>query len=177
VSVWITTERLKLRPLRPADALIIAEYRNDPQVALYQGWALPYTIQDAERLISEMSGRVPGQEGWVQIGLELASTGKLIGDVALNVRSEEAEIGVTVSKAAQGNGYASEGLRALIAYAFGKLAISTIRAEIDPRNAAVARLLLKLGLRHVETQYGTFLNRGEWTDNAVYRVLQEEWLG
>ena len=174
MSFPLPTERLTLRPLRPADAPVLAAYRNDPAASLYQGWKLPYTLQDAEGLIAGMAGRVPGDEGWVQIGLELRETGELIGDVALNVAGKQAEIGVTLHAAAQGQGYAHEGLRALMAHAFGPLKLEQLRAEIDPRNLAVWRLLNRLGFRLTETHIGTYLNRGEWTDNAVYTLRREE---
>lgn len=170
-------DRLNLRPLRPGDAAALTAYRSDPQVALYQGWELPYTVRDAARLIAEMVGRVPGDPGWVQIGLEVPPGGDLIGDVALNINGPEAEIGVTLSATAQGQGYASEALKVLLAHAFGPLKLERVRAEIDPRNVAVRRLLLLLGFRHAETQYGGYLNRGELTDNAVYLLGADEWLG
>ena len=170
-------DRLNLRPLRPGDAAALAAYRRDPQVALYQSWELPYTEQDADRLIAEMAGRVPGDPGWVQIGLEAPPGSDLIGDVALNTSRPEAEIGVTLSAGAQGKGYAEEALRALLAHAFGPLELERVRAEIDLRNVAVVRLLHLLGFRHAETQYGGYLNRGEWTDNAVYLLSADEWLG
>ena len=175
MSFPLHTERLTLRPLRPADAPVLSAYRNDPAVALYQGWKLPYTVQDAEELIAEMAGRVPGDEGWVQTGLEHRDTGELIGDVALNTGERQAELGVTLCTAAQGQGYAQEGLRTLLSHVFGSLNLEQVCAEIDPRNLAVTRLLV-LGFRHTSTTYGTYQNRGEWTDNAVYMLLREEWL-
>ena len=170
------TERLILRPLCPGDAPMLSAYRSDPAVARYQGWELPYTIQDAQQLIAEMAGRVPGDEGWVQIGLESLAESVLLGDVALNTSGRQAEIGVTLTLAAQGRGYAAEALRVLISHAFGSLKLEQVRAEIDPRNVAVERLLLTRGFRHTSTEYGGYLNRGEWTDNAVYRLKGEEWL-
>ena len=155
---------------------MLAAYRNDPAVARYQGWTLPYTAQDAEELIAEMAGRVPGDPGWVQIGLEHQETGTLIGDVALNTGERQAELGVTLRAAAQGQGYAQEGLRALVVHAFGPLDLRQLRAEIDPRNVAVTRLLLALGFQHLSTTHGSYQNRGEWTDNAVYIMRNEEQL-
>jgi len=143
-------------------------------VALYQSWPLPYTLRDAGLLISEMAGRVPGDEGWVQIALEHREAGVLLGDVALRTSGSQGEIGVTLSAAAQGNGYAAEALRALVSHAFGPLKQETLIAEIDPRNVAVERLLLGLGFRHTVTEHGTYLHRGEWTDNAVYRLARAE---
>jgi RimJ/RimL family protein N-acetyltransferase len=176
VSFLLSGDRLNLRPLRPADASALAAYRSDPQVALYQSWELPYTRQDAAGLIAEMTGRVPGDPGWVQIGLEARPASELIGDVALNTSGPEAEIGVSLSARVQGQGYASEALKVLLAHVFGPLELERVRAEIDPRNVAVVRLLLMLGFRHTETQHGGHLNRGEWTDNAVYLLGAEEWL-
>jgi RimJ/RimL family protein N-acetyltransferase len=171
---WITTERLNLRPLQLEDAPIIATYRNDPQVARYQGWPLPFTQQDAALLVAEMFGRAPGDSGWVQIGLEVNSTRELIGDVALNTQGAQAEIGVTLATAAQGQGYASEGLGGLIRYAFGVLGLDRLQAEIDPRNLPVAKLLGRLGFVCQETQIGSYLHRGEWADNAVYTLDQTD---
>jgi RimJ/RimL family protein N-acetyltransferase len=172
---WITTERLSLRPLRAEDAEIIAAYRNDPQVAQYQGWPLPYTPEDSAQLIAEMVGRSPGEPGWVQIGLQRVSSGELIGDLALNTQGQQAEVGVTLSAAVQGQGYASEGLGGLIQYAFRVLGLDRLQAEIDPRNLAVAKLLSRLGFVHLETQIGTYLHRGEWADNAVYTLGRASW--
>ena len=172
----LSSKRLILRPLRPGDAPALATYRNDPAVARYQSWELPYTVQDARQLIAEMIGRAPVDEGWVQIGLESRAEGVLLGDVALNTSGRQAEIGVTLTATAQGRGYAAEALQALISHAFGTLKLEQVRAEIDPRNVAALRLLLTLGFRHTATEYGGYLNRGEWTDNAVYTLTEEEWL-
>lgn len=182
MTFLLQSERLTLRPLRPGDAEALAAYRNDPAVARYQGWELPYTLRDAETLIAEMAGRVPGDGGsetggWVQIGLEVRAGGELIGDVALNVSDRRAEVGVTLSAAAQGRGYAAEALTLLAVHAFGPLGLEALTAEIDPRNVAVQRLLLGLGFRHTATDYGTYLHRGTWADNAVYTLRQDEWLG
>ncbi len=174
MSFLLHIERLILCPLRRDDAPVLAAYRNDPAVARYQGWTLPYTAQDAEELIAEMAGRVPGDPGWVQIGLEHWDTCALIGDVALNTSERQAELGVTLCAAAQGQGYAQEGLRALVAHAFGPLNLQQLHAEIDPHNVAVTRVPLALGFRHLSTTYGTYQNRGEWTDNAVYTLRREE---
>ena len=176
MSFLLLSERLRLRPLHPADAPALAAYRGNLQVARYQGWPLPFTERDADALITAMEGRVPGDPGWVQIGLEAVSGGGLLGDVALKTEDDEAEIGVTLSPEAQGQGYAAEALRTLLSHAFGPLNLRRVRAEIDPRNVAVGRLLLVLGFRHTTTEYGGYLNRGEWTDNAVYTLLQEDWL-
>ena len=167
--------RLKLRPLLPQDAPLLATYRNDPVVARYQGWALPYSVHDARQLVAGMEGRAPGDAGWVQIGVQHRETGVLLGDVAIHTLGLQAELGVTLTAEAQGRGYASEALGTLVAYAFQTLELHRLTGEIDPRNSPVARLLLSLGFRHLETHPGSYLIRGSWTDNAVYELTREQW--
>lgn len=153
----------------------LAAYRGDPQVARYQGWELPFTPAIAAEFIGAMAGRLPGDPCWVQLGLESRASGELLGDVGLNTCSAQAELGVTLARRAQGQGYAVEGLRALLGHAFGPLRLHRVHAGIDPRNLTVARLLLRLGFRHEGTHLRSYLHRGEWTDEAVYAVLREEW--
>ena len=50
----IRTERLLIRPFRLEDAAGLAERRNDPTVAKYQNWLLPFTTEQAEKIVSEV---------------------------------------------------------------------------------------------------------------------------
>src|SRR5512139_908444 len=80
----LRTERLVLRVMRTTDAAPFAAYRNDPEVARYQSWDLPFTEQDALLLLSGQDDRddvTPGQ--WTQFAVE--RDGDLIGDVCAHV--------------------------------------------------------------------------------------------
>ncbi|MBZ9713198.1 GNAT family N-acetyltransferase [Deinococcus multiflagellatus] len=165
------TPRLTLRPITPADLPEVVAYRNDPAVARFQAWPLPATLETVQGLVSD---RPLGAPGWVQRAVTLGG-GPLLGDVALNTHGPQAELGVTLATAAQGQGYAAEALRALIDHAFGPLGLHRLHASIDPRNAAVARLLTRLGFRHEGTAIQGYWHRGEWTDDASYALLAAEW--
>ena len=111
----LRTERLVLRIMRTTDAALFAAYRNDPEVARYQSWTLPFTEQDALSLLFEQDGRddvIPGQ--WTQLAVE--RDGELIGDACarLDNTGGVAEIGFTLVRSAQGRGYASEAAQALV---------------------------------------------------------------
>lgn len=167
----LTTPRLTLRPLTPDDLPHVLAYRNDPEVARFQGWPLPATPDSVAGLVSD----VPlGAPGWVQRAVTLRS-GELLGDVGLNTQGLQAEVGVTLARHAQGRGYAREALHALITHAFTDLGLPRIHASIDPRNVPVAALLTHLGFRHEGTSLQSYLHRGEWTDDARYAVLAAEW--
>lgn len=168
----LITPRLSLRPLTPADLSAVLAYRNDPEVARYQGWALPATLESVAGLVSDAPLGTPG---WVQRGV-WADAG-LLGDVALNTdpQWQQAELGVTLAAWAQGQGYAAEALRALMAHAFADLGLHRLHASIDPRNVAVAQVLTRLGFRHEGTSLQSYWHRQECTDDARYVLLRSEW--
>lgn len=167
----LSTPRLTIRPFMAADLPALVAYRNDPEVARFQGWPLPSTLEQEQWLISDAA---LGAEGWVQRALTLKN-GPLIGDLGLNTQGEQAELGITLGRQAWGQGYAQEALAALLDYAFGTLNLHRIHAGIDPRNESVARLLGRVGFRHEGTHIQSYWHRGEWTDDAVYAVLRREW--
>ena len=148
----LLTERLLLRRSRPEDAEAISEYRSDPEVHRFQGWER--TDPDGVRAeIDEMSGRLPGERGWVQFSVEVREDGQLIGDVGLCPVDGEPgvmKIGYTMAPAFQGNGYGTEAVRALVAYAFDMLGAEVVRAYASSDNLPSTRVAEKAGLLLVE---------------------------
>jgi ribosomal-protein-alanine N-acetyltransferase len=135
-DIVLTTERLKLRPMSEAD--IPAHYAlfSDPEVARY--WSRePWTdiAQAEESLKAIMAAREDGSE--VRFGIELLSTGELIGNVGLHHffgQNRRCEIGYALASRVWGRGYATEALRAAIRHGFDALDLNRIEADIDPRN-------------------------------------------
>ena len=149
----IVTDRLRLRRSRPEDAETISAYRSDPAVHRYQGWERtdPAGVR-AE--IDEMAPRAPGTAGgWTQLSVEDRTTGELVGDVGLSPAEDEPgviKIGYTMSPAYQGRGYATEAVRALIAYAFDTLGADVVRAYASALNLASIRVAEKVGMQLIE---------------------------
>jgi RimJ/RimL family protein N-acetyltransferase len=149
----ILTPRLRLRRSEPGDAETISRYRSDPAVHVHQGW--DRTDPEGVRTeIEEMGARVPGEPGgWVQFSLEERETGRLVGDVGLSARADEPGVmlvGYTVAPEAQGHGYATEAVSALVDYAFATLDAGLIRAYADAGNTASIRVMEKVGMRLME---------------------------
>lgn len=167
----LTTPRLTIRPLTAQDLPALVAYRNDPDVARYQGWPLPSTLEQEQQLISSSN---LGTAGWVQRAL-VTHAGELIGDVGLNTHHQQAELGITLARHAWGHGYAHETLTALLNHVFHDLSLHRVHAGIDPRNESVGRLLTRLGFRLEGTHVQSYWHRGQWTDEAVYALLREEW--
>lgn len=147
----LQTERLVLRRSRPEDATAISAYRSLPEVQRHQGWER--TDEAAVRAdIEEMAKRRPGEPGWVQFSVIERRSGRLVGDVGLCPASDPGviKIGYTVAPEAQGNGYASEAVRALIAFIFAALDATTVRAYADGDNLPSIRVAEHAGMRLME---------------------------
>jgi aminoglycoside 6'-N-acetyltransferase len=151
----LATERLSLRQLEPADAPVICAYRSEPDVARHQSWSAPYPLTAAEALVQEMVHRQPSDPGWTQIGIELRSTGELVGDVAFERRdAREAAVGYTLAPAHWGNGYATEAVGAVVAHGLDVLGHGVIVAEVLADNAASIAVLTRLGFERDGTTAG-----------------------
>ncbi|HEX9122231.1 MAG TPA: GNAT family N-acetyltransferase [Actinomycetota bacterium] len=149
----LLTERLLLRRSRPEDAEAISAYRSDPEVHRYQGWER--TDPNGVRAeIEEMARRAPGEPGgWVQFTVEDRESGRLVGDVGISTADGEPgviKLGYTMAPAFQGRGYATEAVRALVAYAFDTLGVEIVRAYASAENLPSIRVAEKAGLRLVE---------------------------
>jgi RimJ/RimL family protein N-acetyltransferase len=176
--VLIATDRLLLRRFRAADAETLAAYRSDPDVARYQSWTAPVSVEEARAVVASLGKGDPGLPGWFQYAIERAADKAHIGDVGVDLKENrrQAEIGFTLAPAYQGKGFAGEAVRALLDHLFRVQGLHKVSAECDARNTASARLLERVGFaREGRLRSHTWI-KGEWTDDLLYGVLAEEWL-
>jgi RimJ/RimL family protein N-acetyltransferase len=175
----LETPRLILRPFEERDIPAFSAYRSDPEVARYQGWEAPFLSAEAARFVTEMIQACPGRPGeWYQTAIELKADREMIGDCAFHISADgrQAEIGYTLSRSFQGQGYASEALARLLDYLFFDLNLHRVHANLDPENLPSARLLERLGLRREGHFVESLWFKGRWADEAWYAILQREWL-
>lgn len=172
----LTSDRLTIQMMRQEHAATLVAYRNDPDVARFQDWAIPFTDEMADQLIGEQAGLDgPANGTWVQ--LAVAHDGTTIGDVAVGIYDEgrQAMIGYSISPAEQGNGYATEAVTAVLDALFRAPGMHRVSATIDPANLASRRVLEKLGFRHEGHAVRSVSVRGEWVDDDSFAVLASEW--
>jgi aminoglycoside 6'-N-acetyltransferase len=175
-------ERVVLRRLGWADLEQFVAYRSDEQVARYQSWDAPYPREEGERLVGQLMTEHPDTAGeWFQFAVALRATGhatgQLIGDCAAMPRADDprqCEIGFTLAPEFQGRGYATEAVRLLAGYLFGR-GKHRITASCDARNAASAAVLERLGMRREGHLRQSTWAKGEWTDDLLYALLRDEW--
>ena len=89
VFTTLETPRLRLRHFRDADLALFMAYRNDPEVARYQGWE-GISEPEARAFLQEQKEIQPGVPGqWFQIAIERKETGMLVGDCALKIEEHD----------------------------------------------------------------------------------------
>jgi aminoglycoside 6'-N-acetyltransferase len=71
MSFILKTDRLRLRHFQDSDLESFLAYRNDPEVARYQGWDVPYPREKALEFVEEMKAKDPLVQGeWFQAAIE-----------------------------------------------------------------------------------------------------------
>ena len=73
----LMTLRLTIAPLTTHDAAGFVAYRQDPDVARWQGWDPTHSDAEAAKLIaSQPSADVPDSGGWLQLAIHDRGFGK-----------------------------------------------------------------------------------------------------
>lgn len=193
------TDRLLLRPFTEDDAPLFAAYRSEPEVARYQSWEAPYSLDAARGLIGPLVGKdlsSPEPGAWNQIAVQLAGectpvhvpvdraasdgNGTLIGDCVFRLDPDDprqASIGFTLSPTYQRRGYATEAVRGLLGLLFRGLGLHRVTAVCDVRNVASRRVLERVGMRCEATFVENIFFKGSWGSELSYAMLRREWGG
>ena len=175
--VTLTTERLTLRWMDERDVEGHYAVFSDPVVARYWSSEPWNDIEQARQAIASTVAAYADGSG-LRLGIVLRNSGELIGNASLHhffEQNRRCEIGYALASKHWNQGYASEALRALIQYGFDALDLNRIEADIDPRNAASARVLEKLGFRKEGYMPERWIVFGEFADTVNYGLLRRYW--
>jgi RimJ/RimL family protein N-acetyltransferase len=94
--------------------------------------------------------------------------------VVLHGRPDEdgvAVVGYGVERGSQGRGYATEGTRAAVAWAFSQPGVCVVRATTYPFHAASLRVIAKLGMKRVDTREDALFG-----ELYVFAITREEFV-
>ena len=178
-NIYFETKRLVIRRFEQQDLETFIAYRNDPDVARYQSWKIPFTIEDARNFFLEYTNLQLGTKGkWHQLAIELKESSTHIGDCALHTSldGKQAEFGITIAREYQRKGLAFEALQALFLELFEKLKYHRITSLVDSENKSSLTLMEKLGMRKEAYFKESFYNGFNWTDEVQFALLEKEFL-
>jgi len=179
--VELLTARLKLRLWRDEDLEPYAALNADPRVREFFPQLLTYEESaQSVRYIREHFSR----HGYGMWAVEVRGGASFIGFIGLGVPSFEApfmpcvEIGWRLAFEHWGHGYATEGARAALTFAFDSEGLREVVAFTTVGNVRSRRVMERLGMRrnaaedfdHPNTPDGHPLRR-----HVLYRLRQIEW--
>ncbi|MEX1043016.1 MAG: GNAT family N-acetyltransferase, partial [Acidimicrobiia bacterium] len=174
----IRTRRLLIRAFEATDLDAFHARRNDPEVARWQTWTLPYPRERSEKVVAEvMAMDGPTSDDWWMASVILAETDEVIGDLAVNLTwdSRCAEIGYTFAPAHWRRGYAVEAAEAIVEYLFDTIGVTRIAGTLHPENTPSAMVLERLGLLFEGHTRLSYWVGDDNSDDWIYGMIRDTW--
>ncbi len=172
----ITTERLVMRKMMPADADDMFEYAQNPLVTQFLLWEPHVSRKFTHSYLKFIQGQY-AQGSFFDWALTLAENGKMIGTcgfASIDLENNAGEIGYVINPDFWGMGYATEALSRAMSFGFGVLGMHRIYVRIMSGNQASERVAKKCGMRHEATLYSSLLVKGEYRTIKIYAILRDE---
>lgn len=156
----LPTPRLVLRPTEPADAGRLSEIQADWEVTrMLRMAAWPPDPAGMRAWVAEHPAEWTRGEAY---RFAVLHDGRLIGQADIDeIAGGEGDLGYWLERSAWGAGLASEAARALVDFAFGRLALRRIRSGHAVENTASGRILEKLGFQALDIASRISRPRGE----------------
>ncbi len=169
----LRTGHLRLRRLCLDDAEAIYAYGRDPDVSRYTTWETHVDLAAAQGFLQFVLSRYAAgePESW---GVELLSTGALIGTVALlnwDRDAQRMELGYTINPLYSGQGYATEAAQTVLDFAFEVLQMQRVVACCMAENLASERVMQKLGMHYEGCFRKHYWKRGRAMDLKFYAAM------
>src|ERR1700731_1405449 len=141
----LETKRLLLRQFLQSDFDALARLSADPEVMKYLGDGKPKGRAEAWLMMASYLGHWE-LRGFGLWAVEERATGEFIGRIGLlNPEGWPGlEVAWTLVRERWGNGFATEGAKAALEYAFSVLKLDHIISLIHPDNAVSVRVALRL---------------------------------
>jgi RimJ/RimL family protein N-acetyltransferase len=182
MDVFLETERLALRRFTADDVDLLVELDGDPKVMLYiTGGVTTSREEIVDDVMPAFLGYYERFNGFGFWAVLERSSGDFLGWFHLRSAPEDepdvVELGYRFRRAAWGQGYATEGSRALIAKAFNELGVRRVRAETMTVNIASRTVMERAGLRFVRTfhQEWPYPIPGDEHGDVEYALDRDEW--
>jgi ribosomal-protein-alanine N-acetyltransferase len=177
----LRTDRLLLRRWTDDDRDPFARINADPEVMRYR--LAPLSRQESDDLIDEIESCID-QNGFGLWAVERTEDGRLLGFTGLAVSDFGApfcpaiDIGWRLAQDVWGNGYATEGARAALDFAFNELQLAEVVAHTTTLNERSQAVMRRLGMTHDPSDDfdGPWYPVGHPLRRfALYRVNGKQW--
>jgi [ribosomal protein S5]-alanine N-acetyltransferase len=171
----LTTERLVLRGVVPADAPALYVFRSDPVEQRHNDEPLTRPEQ-ADELVERLArmARDDGSQYW---GVTLKGDDTVVGLMGYNeivAEHARAAVGYDLKRSLWGQGLASEAMRAVLDHGFGTLGLNRVEAHTNDGNHESVRMLRRLGFWREGTFHERFREGDAFVDVALFVMLARD---
>ena len=176
----IETERLILRKLEVSDAeSMYKNWASDPEVTKFLTWP-PHKNVEASRVLLGIWAKEYEEDNYYQWGIELKSTGDLVGSISVVTQREEIDmvnIGYCIGRPWWHRGIMTEALSALIKFFFEEVGANRIEARHDLNNPHSGEVMKKCGMTLEGVRRSADFNNQGVCDVADYAILRSDYFG
>lgn len=181
VHVHLQASRLTIRRFTAEDEDNLVSLNSDPEVMRYLTGGVPEPGRDQIRdeIIPFHLAFYEAHPGFGTWAADDIGTGSFLGWFHLRPRRSDGlpDLGYRLRRSAWGNGYATEGSRALIDKGFADHDIDRVVAETMTVNLASRRVMEKCGLRYVRTYFEDeqYAIEGAEQGHVEYQLTRADW--
>jgi ribosomal-protein-alanine N-acetyltransferase len=168
-------DAVSLRELTEDDVPAWFERASDPLSSALSGDPIPDSVETCFQWLQLHRDRFRERTG-IRWAIVAEGARNSIGSIGLTVTTNEArtaEIGAVIARAHWGKGIGTAAARLVVRYAFDRLGLAEIRADLLQSNVASGRVLEKLGFQFAQTVAGD-LQSGMGSGDRCLFVLQSE---
>jgi len=170
------TERLMLRQIVLEDSKEIFALRSNKEAMRFLDRPMAQSERDAVALIEKIEKDLIANDG-ITWGICLRNDSRLIGTIGFwRILKEHyrAEIGYMLFPERHGKGLMQEAIQVSIQYAFEKLQLHSIEANVNPNNMASIKLLEKNHFAREAYFRENYYFNGKFLDSAIYSLVKSD---
>ncbi|MBQ8381600.1 MAG: GNAT family N-acetyltransferase [Clostridia bacterium] len=174
----LETKRLILRPMEAGDAADMFDYARRIDTTRYLLWH-PHPSVEYTRSYLAMIGRLYRKGQFFDWAIVEKDSGRMIGTCGFTRLAKQhalGEVGYVLNPDYHGRGYATEAVRAVIAFGFENLELHRIEGRYMVENTPSRRVMERCGLSFEGVWRESMLVKGRYRDIGVCALLRDDYL-
>ncbi|CAM3871104.1 GNAT family protein [Cohnella lubricantis] len=172
-------ERVMLREYRLEDLVPLRAWVNDSRIvgSLSDDFLFPHTLEASEAYLNAMMDPKPDCRGFV---IADADTQLYIGEANLHTidwKNRVGRIGIVIGSVDKlGQGFGTEAMKLLMAFAFREMNLNRLELEVYDDNERAYRSYLRCGFKEEGRLRERQFKNGAYVDVIQMGLLRSEWV-
>ncbi|PCJ88436.1 MAG: GNAT family N-acetyltransferase [Flavobacteriales bacterium] len=169
----LTSEKIKLRALEPADVEVLYQWENSPEIWQVSGTVIPFSRETLRKYIETAADIYADKQ--FRFVICLNDSEKPIGCIDLfefDVKNQRAGIGILIAEQEErGKGYASDAIQLLINYSFSHLHLHQLFCNIAKGNEISLKLFEKYEFEKISVKKDWLKTENGWLDEHFLQLI------